>query len=99
MWVVDILDDVDTESVIKHALQAMLFYLMLPLYGYMLLLLVLVPAVVLADTETEYARIGLRPSNTTLVTLCSTDTDNIPFCLLLVTVVGSAVTVYLVMNP
>ena len=65
MWVVDILDNVATESVIKDALQAMLFLLNAPTMV-ILLLLVLVPAVVLADTETEYARIGLRPSNTIL---------------------------------
>ena len=98
MWVVDILDNVDIESVVKDALKT--GNVVLPNAPTMvMLLLLLVPTVVLADTETEYARLGLRPSNTTLVALCSTDTDNVPSCLLLVRVVGSAVTVYLVMKP
>ena len=98
MWVVDILDNVDTESVVKDALKT--GNVVLPnAPTVVMLLLLLVPTVVLADTETEYARKGLRPSNTALVALCSTDTENIPFCLLLVRAVGSAVTVYLVMNP
>ena len=99
MWVVDILHNVDTESVVKDALKT--GNVVLPNAPTMvMLLLLLVPTVVLADTDTEYARKGLRPSNTTLVALCSTDTDNILSCLLLlVRAVGSAVTVYLVMNP
>ena len=98
MWVVDILHNVDTESVVKDALKT--GNVVLPNAPTMvMLLLVLVPTVVLADTETEYARLGLRPSNTALVALCSADTDNIPSCLFFVRVVGSAVTVYLVMNP
>ena len=62
------------------------------------MLLVLVPAVVLAATVTQYSWLGTNPCIVAIFSLGATITDNVSACLRRSSL-GSAVTVYPIINP